>query len=322
MALQHARLLWREAEAVALAVKRVDAGEQSGVHPHLVPVRRGAGRDVALDREQLVVAVGADELAEHVVDALQGAAGVLQRDDGVVEGRRRLLPSDRGDLGLVLGERALVGRHEMLGLDARKRRRAERRGPGLKERIFRRADGWPVRRCHARIVPSSRFSTSHKRTMRRREHGLVHIERQAGFGRCRREHPAALGHPRSRRVDRHEIRLRRRPVRRLHGASRRQGGALLPDASLRGGGQEGRHHRGPVAELLASAAEGLGGAGGSAVRLLPVRPDHEGGRAAGEQQEAEPRADRRSTWTATSAAAAPITASSPRSNKRRGRAEP
>ena len=29
-----------------------------------------------------------------------------------------------------------------------------------------------------------------------------------------------------------------------------------------------------------------------------------------------------STWTATSAAAAPITASSPRSNKRRGRAEP
>ena len=106
------------------------------VHPHLVPVRRGAGRDVALDGEQRVVAVGADELAEDVVDALQGAAGVLQRDDGVVEGRRLRLVRDRGDLGLVLGEGALVGRHEMLGLDAGKRRRAERRVPGLEEGIL------------------------------------------------------------------------------------------------------------------------------------------------------------------------------------------
>ena len=32
---------------------------------------------------------------------------------------------------------------------------------------------------------------------------------------------------------------------------------------------------------------------GAAVRLLPVRPDHEGGRAAGQQSEADPRADRR-----------------------------
>ena len=46
-------------------------------------------------------------------------------------------------------------------------------------------------------------------------------------------------------------------------------------------------------ELLASAAEGLGGAGSAAMRLLPVRPDHEGGRAARQQPEAEPRADRR-----------------------------
>ena len=46
-------------------------------------------------------------------------------------------------------------------------------------------------------------------------------------------------------------------------------------------------------ELLASAAEGLGRAGGTAMRLLPVRPDHEGGRAACHQQAAEPRADRR-----------------------------
>ncbi len=57
-------------------------------------------------------------------------------------------------------------------------------------------------------------------------------ERPAGLGRCRSEDPAAVGDPRPRRIDRHQIRLRRRPVRRLHRACRRQGGALLPDADV------------------------------------------------------------------------------------------
>ena len=43
----------------------------------------------------------------------------------------------------------------------------------------------------------------------------------------------------------------------------------------------------------ASAAEGLGRRAGAAMRLLPVRPDHAGRRAAGEEQEADARADRR-----------------------------
>ena len=50
--------------------------------------------------------------------------------------------------------------------------------------------------------------------------------------------------------------------------------------------QEGRHHRRPVAQLLASAAEGLGRRAGAAMRLLPVRPDHEGRGAAGRESEA------------------------------------
>ena len=40
---------------------------------------------------------------------------------------------------------------------------------------------------------------------------------------------------------------------------------------VRGRGQEGHHHRGPVADELASAAEGLGRRAGAAMRLLPVR---------------------------------------------------
>ena len=45
------------------------------------------------------------------------------------------LVGDRVDLGEMLGERPLVGGQEMLGADPRERRRAERAGPVLKERI-------------------------------------------------------------------------------------------------------------------------------------------------------------------------------------------
>ena len=111
--------------------------------------------------------------------------------------------------------------------------------------------------------------------------------------RCRRQHAVALGGARAPETHRHQIRLRRRPVRRLHGPRRWQGGALLPDHDVGGRGQEGHHHRGAVADHLASTAEGLDCRAGAAMRLLPVRPDHAGRRTAGEQQDANARADRR-----------------------------
>ena len=46
-------------------------------------------------------------------------------------------------------------------------------------------------------------------------------------------------------------------------------------------GKAGHHHRGPVARRQPSAAEGLDRRAGAAMRLLPVRPDHAGGGAAG-----------------------------------------
>ena len=51
------------------------------------------------------------------------------------------------------------------------------------------------------------------------------VARREGRGR----HAAALGHPRAGRSDRHQIRLRRRAVRRLLGAHQRRGAALLLD---------------------------------------------------------------------------------------------
>ena len=135
MALQHALLLGGKAEAFAPGMERVDTGEQGLVHPHLVPVCGGLRGDVAFDRQQFLVAVGADQLAEDVIDAGEHAAGVLQRHDGVVEGGRFLPVGDGGDLGVMLGESARIGRHEMLGFDARVGRRAKRRGPGFEKGI-------------------------------------------------------------------------------------------------------------------------------------------------------------------------------------------
>ena len=50
--------------------------------------------------------------------------------------------------------------------------------------------------------------------------------------RRRTRHAAAVGAARAARPDRHQVRLRHRPVRRLHGAHRRRGHALLRAAAV------------------------------------------------------------------------------------------
>ena len=69
----------------------------------------------------------------------------------------------------------------------------------------------------------------------------------------------------------------------------------------------------------APGAAGLARPRGGAVRLLPVRPDHVGGGAAGEQRRSRPMPTSTPRCPATSAAAAPICASAPRSSRPRNR---
>ena len=52
--------------------------------------------------------------------------------------------------------------------------------------------------------------------------------------------------------------------------------------------RQDRHHRRPLAQQLASGAEGVGGGRRAAMRLLPVRPDHGGGGAAQEERRSRP----------------------------------
>ena len=110
--------------------------------------------------------------------------------------------------------------------------------------------------------------------------------------------------------DRHEIRLRRRAVRRLHRPSQRRGGPLLRRRRCRmSAGKSVVTIEGLAPQGRASGAGRLARSQRAAMRLLPDRPDHAGGGAAGEEAGADRQARSPAPWPATSAAAAAISAS-------------
>src|SRR5262245_2163352 len=138
IALQNARLLGREAECVAALPERVDAAEQRLVEQDAVPVASLARRNLALDREQRIVGVGAGKHAKDPADPIERATRAFHRLNGVLERSGRRITGDCGNLGLMLGEGAVEGRHEMLGRDAAKGRNGERASPVLKQGIVGR----------------------------------------------------------------------------------------------------------------------------------------------------------------------------------------
>src|ERR1700761_5662861 len=87
--------------------------------------------------------------------------------------------------------------------------------------------------------------------------------------------------------------MRRGPVRCLHRARQRRSGAVVPDLDQRRRRQEDHHHRRPEREGRSSLAEGLDRRAGAAMRLLPVRPDHAGGKPARQEQQSHQGRDRR-----------------------------
>src|SRR3954469_9383002 len=99
-------------------------------------------------------------------------------------------------------------------------------------------------------------------------------QRRSARGRRRPRHAAALRAARPARAERRQVRLRPRPVRRLHGARRRPRRVLLRHAGLRPPGTEDQDRRGPRhrREPRPGAARLHRGAGG-AVRLLHRRHD-------------------------------------------------
>ena len=80
--------------------------------------------------------------------------------------------------------------------------------------------------------------------LRSRSHALhPERERKTDVRRRPRRHAAAVGAARRPQPQGHEVRLRHRPVRRLHGASARPGRAVVPDARVGGEGARSRRSR-------------------------------------------------------------------------------
>ena len=129
IALEHALLLGGEVERLALPHQSIDAAEELCVGVELVPVARDLRRELALDLEQRVVAVGAGQKMEHLFDPPQRPPAQLERRNGIGEIRRLRTAGNGRDLGLMLGEGARIRRREMLGPDFFKRGHLARGGP-------------------------------------------------------------------------------------------------------------------------------------------------------------------------------------------------
>src|SRR5947208_13567041 len=93
--------------------------------------------------------------------------------------------------------------------------------------------------------------------------------------RCRRRHTPAVGAARRARNDRHQIRLRPGPLRRLYRAHRWRAGTFLHHRHFHRRRQGRHHHRGDRQdESWTGSATSLARSRGSAVRLLPIGADH------------------------------------------------
>ena len=134
-ALQEPHLLRRQAERGAIVVQQRDPAEQHRVHHDRVPVPRHPQRHLLVDLQQRRVGMRRHQVVEHRRNPGEQFARALQRDDGVGEIRRRRIVGDGGDLGGVIGEGLLEGRHEVLRLDLGERRRLERRLPRRQQRV-------------------------------------------------------------------------------------------------------------------------------------------------------------------------------------------
>ena len=133
---QHALLLGRERERVALLPDGFHATEQRLVQADRRIMVGEHGRQFALDCLQLGGRFGACQVPEYGADPVHGRARTFQRGNRIVEVGRRGIGHDGRDLGIVLGHGALVGGLEILRADAVERRQLERAGPGLEKRVL------------------------------------------------------------------------------------------------------------------------------------------------------------------------------------------
>ncbi len=136
IALEHALLLGAEPKGVGLLCERIDAAEQGRIGLDLVPMAGELRGDPAFQLEQGLVAVGADQHVEDVLDPGQRPSASLHGRDRIVEAGGRGVGGDGCNLSLVLGESPFVCEPEILRFDAVKRRDPVGCRPGGEEGVL------------------------------------------------------------------------------------------------------------------------------------------------------------------------------------------
>ena len=106
IALKHALLFGRKPELALAGLERVDAPEQGVVQIGVAAVARENRRDVALDRLQFVICVGAGEIEKDARHFVEAAPAALERLDRIGEGRRLGIGGDRVDFRARLASAA------------------------------------------------------------------------------------------------------------------------------------------------------------------------------------------------------------------------
>jgi hypothetical protein len=98
IAVEHTRLFGRQPEVAGVRLDRVDAPEQGLVQIGLAAMARELGRRLALDRLQLVIRVGANQIEKNTGHSVEAAAAALERLDRVGESRGLGIDGDSVDL--------------------------------------------------------------------------------------------------------------------------------------------------------------------------------------------------------------------------------
>ena len=136
IALEHALLLGGKVERFALTHQGVDAAEEPRIGVELVPVACDLRSEFALDGEQRVVAVGAGQKMEHLLDPRERPPAQFERRDRVGKIRWFRIGCDGRHFRFMFGKGARIGRGEMLGLDGIEWRGLARGVPGAKEGVI------------------------------------------------------------------------------------------------------------------------------------------------------------------------------------------
>ena len=135
--LDHANLLVVEAHFVAVLIDIVDALEEFRVHHNAVAVFGKQRQHCFGDFHHLVVGEAFVEVEEHVANAVQGLARLVEGQDGVLESGRLGIADDGFHFGQLFFHTRLKSRQIVLVLDLVERRHLEGCGVFREERIFR-----------------------------------------------------------------------------------------------------------------------------------------------------------------------------------------